>query len=624
MCGITGWISDSGPVDRGVLERMTQRLAHRGPDGGHVEVFSEGRSGFGHRRLAILDLSEAGRQPMGRDGHWVVHNGEIYNFPELRTGLEKDGVRFAGHSDTEVLLALLSRTGSPGLDRLSGMFAFAYWDPRDRCLLLARDRLGIKPLYYCDRGDAFLFASEPKALLAHPEIAARLDPEAACDFLSYGYVPFDRSIYAGIRKLPPGHCLLRRDGRVVVRSYWEPQPVALRADLIEQVRELLDESVRSHALSDVPVGTFLSGGLDSTAVTALLQRRTPGKVKTFTVAYSDGGLEDLKYSRIAAEAIGTEHTEQKLALGSLDEGLGRLADYYDEPISDATSLAVFHLAALARRQVKVVLSGDGGDEAFGGYGWYQSASGYETWRRRLAPLSFLLGAIDRAAAARPASSRLAGRLAGARKITGRDGASRFFAVRGFFSREERRSVLPDLPGPQDDAWLFRKFYRADEPPIRRYCYLDLMTYLPDNNLALVDRSAMAHGLEVRVPLLDHRLVEMALSLPDRLLASARQTKILFREAIRPWVAPAIASRGKYGFSPPFKSWASENDGTTLLAALENGRLRRDGLLRVDRLARLIEAGVPRRWNKLWLMFTLEAWYRRWIVEPATAPPLPSR
>jgi asparagine synthase (glutamine-hydrolysing) len=497
------------------------------------------------------------------------------------------------------------------------MFAFAYFDPRDESLLLARDRLGIKPLYYFEKGAMLLFASEPRALLEHPAVSSQIDGEALGDFLSYGYVPFDRCVFRGIRKLPAAHVLIRRDGVTRVFRYWEPAAVRIDADPVGQLRGLLDEAVRSHSVSDVAVGTFLSGGLDSSTMTALLQRQRGDRdpVSTFTVAFRGGGLEDLRYARVASDGFGTRHRSEELEMADLDTGLSRMARVFDEPISDSTSLAVERLSGFAREKVKVVLSGDGGDEVFGGYGWHESFMAYDERRAKVAPILPLLSWFDRRLLSPLAASAWASRISGARKFASADPVSRYFALRGFFSGEERRAIFAPELRVEDPAWLFRRFYRPELGPAGRLCDLDLRTYLPDNNLALVDRASMVHGLEVRVPLLDRRVVEFGLSLPDELLVRPGRTKILFRQAIETWLPREILDRIKYGFSPPFKQWARAGGGLAAFRRLRNGSLCRDGLLDVRALERRVARGMPRRWNKVWLLLVLDHWYENWIARP---------
>ena len=611
MCGLVGWIS-AGEVDRRAVDRAVETLHRRGPDGGHRWVSADGRAALGHRRLAILDLSVLGDEPsISPDGASVfLHNGEIYNFRGLRSDLESRGERFLSQSDGEVVHRLLRLDGADGLSRIEGMFALALWNDRERRLLLARDRIGIKPLYYAELPGGFAFASEPKAILALPGVAARLDPDALSDYLAYGYVPFERSMFQGIRKLPAAHRLQwdAATGRIEITPYWNLELTEVTDDP-DELREKIDEAVRSHMISDVPVGAFLSGGLDSSSVVSRAVRYTDHRLPSFTVAYRDGQLDDICYARQAVEAFHTEHREELLDVGDLATALDRAADVYDEPIRDATSLAVLELSRLARRSVKVVLTGDGGDEIFGGYGWYETAMRYERARARFGPFAGMLSLADRFV--RPlASSAYASRAAGSARLLADDFADRYFAVRGFFTAAEQKRVLGTTP--HDPAWIFRTFDRPELPLVQRLLFLDLKTYLPDNNLMLVDRSTMAYGLEARVPLLDRKLVEYAFGLPPARIVRPGATKIAFHEAIRPWLPEPILSRPKWGFTPPFKSWVSGPNREAAFAMLESGTLAADGVLDPGGVRSLVERGTQRRHGKLWLLLNLEAWYRRWI------------
>ncbi|PYQ36591.1 MAG: asparagine synthase (glutamine-hydrolyzing) [Acidobacteria bacterium] len=614
MCGIVGWISSEG-VDLGRFDRAVETLHRRGPDGSHRWMSADGRAVLGHRRLAILDLSKRGDEPsVSADGFSAfVHNGEIYNFRSLRKDLEARGETFASTGDGEVAHRLLRDDGPDALGYLDGMFALALWNDRDRRLLLARDRIGIKPLYYALLAGGFAFASEPKAILLLPGVAARLDPAALSDYLSYGYVPFERSMFSGILKLPAAHYLQwdAASGRTEVVPYWTLELTDVRDDP-EELREKIDEAVLSHMISDVPVGAFLSGGLDSSSVVSRAVRYTDHRLPSFTVAYRDGQLDDICYARQAAEAFHTEHREELLDVGDLATALDRAADVYDEPIRDATSLAVLELSRVARDSVKVVLTGDGGDEIFGGYGWYETAMRYERTRARFGPFRKLLSLADRYL--RPlASSAFSPRAAGSARLLAADFADRYFAVRGFFPAAEQKRVLGTLP--HDPAWIFRAFDRPELPLVQRLLLLDLKTYLPDNNL------------EARVPLLDWRLVEYAFGLPPDRILRPGATKIAFHEAIEPWLPEAILSRPKWGFTPPFKSWVSGRNREAAFAMLERGTLAADGVLDPGGVRSLVEGGTQRRHGKLWLLLNLEAWYRRWIrgerAAKAPDPTVPS-
>ena len=611
MCGIAGWVG-ADPIDRLAFERALNRLAARGPDSSGVWTGRGGRMALGHRRLAILDTSPRGAEPSVEAGGLsaFVHNGEIYNFRTLKTELQHRGERFVSSSDGEVAHRLLRLHGRDALARLDGMFALAFWDEAPGRLLLARDRIGIKPLYYARLPRGLAFASEPKALLELPDITARLDEDALSDFLSYGYVPFDRCLFAGIHKLPPAHVLTydAGNGDLTVSRWWTLTR-GTAVDGAEPLRARLDAAVESHLVSDVAVGAFLSGGLDSSTVVARASRAAHG-LPTFTVGYNDGSQSDVEYARIAAAAFGTEHHEEQLAIGDLADALGRAAETYCEPLYDSTALAVLDLARIARRRVKVVLTGDGGDEVFGGYGWHETVMKYEGWRDRLAPVRPLLNAVDRGFVAPLAATTAGSRAAGTARLLARDFAARYFAVRGFFSAAEQARVLGRRP--EDAAWLFRQFDRPDLPLPHRLLWLDLHTYLPDNNLTLVDRSTMAVGLEARVPLLDTALVEHAFSLPPERIVRPGATKIAFREAIAPWLPAPILTRSKAGFSPPFKRWVGGPNREAALAALEAGDLAADGVIRPRDVRALVRSGTQRRHNKIWLLLNLEAWYRRWI------------
>ena len=609
MCGIAGWVDANG-ADAPRFSRALETLASRGPDGRVCWKSRDGTALLGHCRLAILDTSPRGEEPsIAPDSlSAFLHNGEIYNFRDLRRELESEGERFVSESDGEVAHRLLRRRGPRALERLEGMFGLALWDERNRSLLLARDRLGIKPLYYARLPSGLAFASQPRALLALPSFSARLDPDALSDFLSYGYVPYDRCLFAGISKLPAAHRLVfdASTGGLEVSRYWKLERRGVRDDP-EELRARFDEAIASHLVSDVPVGAFLSGGLDSTAVVSRAARAGP--LPTFTVAYRDGDLDDVRYARLAADAIGTPHSERLLDVGDLEPALARAAEVFDEPLYDSRSLAMLELSRLARTSVKVALSGDGGDEIFGGYGWHETALRYETVRRGLGPLAPLFP-VARGALGPLSETRWGRRLSGAGRVLAADFADRYFAVRGFFGAREQRRILRQPPA--DPAWLFRRFDRPDLSDAHRLLYLDLHTYLPDNGLALVDRSTMAVGLEARVPLLDHRLVEHAFSLPAGRLVRPGSTKIAFREAVEPWVPAAIRSRPKKGFSPPFKRWVSGPGRERALAALDAGDLAADGVVDPKEVRALVESTAQRRHGKLWMLLTLEAWYRRWI------------
>ena len=617
MCGILGWVSrERLPGD--ALDGGLERLASRGPDGRGTWRSADGRALFGHTRLAILDPSPRAAQPtVAPDGRSAfITNGEIYNFRQLRARLESRGETFVSTGDTEVAHRWLDREGPGGVEGLEGMFALAHWSGRDGRLLLARDRLGIKPLYYARMPGGLAFGSQPKALLALEPISARLDPDALSDYLAYGYVPFDRCIFAGIHKVPPAHVLQYEpdSGRVSLRRYWK----LVRHEVLDDadvLRERIGQAVSSHLVSDVPVGAFLSGGLDSTTVAAVASRELSG-LSTFAVSYVDGDSSDILHARVASRSLGTRHREEILHMEGLAHALARCAEVYDEPVYDPRALAMLDLARMTRRTVKVVLSGDGGDEVFGGYGWHETMLRYQSRRQRWKSMDGAFAFLWRGLAGPLSTRPLASRLAGSARLLARRFADRCFAVRGFFSGAEQRRVLGRAP--EDAARLFRQFDRPDLPDVHRLLWLDLHTYLPDNGLALVDRSTMAVGLEARVPLLDRGLVEYAFSLPPWRLLRPNSTKVAFREAVEPWIPASIHSRPKAGFSPPFKRWVGGTGREHALAMLERGLLASDGVIDAKAFRSLVRGGAQRRHNKLWLLLSLEAWYGKWIARKSSA------
>jgi asparagine synthase (glutamine-hydrolysing) len=575
MCGIAGLVG--ALADRSRVERMTARLRHRGPDDG--DAWDAPGVALGHRRLSILDLSAAGRQPMHFGDFTIVYNGEIYNFEDLRRDLAGP---FRSRSDTEVLLQLYARDGARCLPRLRGMFAFAVWDARTRTLFAARDRLGQKPFYYAAGPDGLAFASELKALReVHP---AALDRAALADFLTYKYVPAPRSIDAGVLKLPPAHALTWVDGRVTVERYWTPSAETVRRDPVAaagELRGLLADAVCSHLVSDVPLGVFLSGGVDSSALVAHMERP-----RTFSVGFDIEEHSELPYARLAAERFQTEHHEERVALGGIEEALDAIPAIYDEPFGDSSGWATHVVARVARKHVTVALSGEGGDEAFSGYGWY--GKWLETSPSALAGLAGLLPAFS--AAGRSCQRRVA------------DGVSRYGALVGLFTPAQQRELLaPDLVTANEDPyWFFRRHWREDLDPVKRMQWLDLHTWLPDDLLVKADRASMATSLEVRPPLLDDRLVEFALTLDAPLLRRGGEGKVVWKKALEGTIPPEILARPKKGFSMPVRRWIQEQPGL-LASALR--RLAEAGILRSPR---------PRRFGgeQVWSLLVLDRWLRQ--------------
>jgi asparagine synthase (glutamine-hydrolysing) len=554
VCGIYGAFSTDGerPIHAEVLERMGRVLAHRGPDGGGNHL--AGPLGMGMRRLSIIDLA-GGDQPMcNEDGTlWVVFNGEIYNYRELTAELIARGHRFATSSDTEVLVHLYEEYGERCVEALRGMFAFAIWDGPRRELLLGRDRLGIKPLYYAATPDGFLFGSELKALTQSAWLSPRLDRRGLAAYLQYGYVPDPLSILDGVVKVPPGHTLTVRSGRPAQpRRYWEAtphfKPAAAPSSEMQAAEDLwrkLEEAIRFHMVSDVPVGAFLSGGVDSSAVVSIMVRASRRPIKTFSVGFLEDQYNELPHARQVAEAYGTEHHELLVEPNDL-KVLEELLCSFDEPFADSSAIPTYLVSRLARQHVKVVLSGDGGDELFAGYDRYV----VDHRRRHLG----LLGDLGLGAPLRALSAVLP---VGGGKNTlyslSLPRLQRYIDAISLFPRQALRDVLADGDASRGDI---ASLAEPDLDALSQLQDLDLKTYLPGDILTKVDRMSMANSLEARVPLLDHPLVEFACSLPPDLRFREGKTKYLLRRVLEGRVPAEVLTRPKQGFAVPLESWFS--------------------------------------------------------------------
>jgi len=554
VCGIYGAFSSDGerPIQADVLERMAHALAHRGPDGGGNHL--AGPFGMGMRRLSIIDLT-GGDQPIcNEDGTlWVVFNGEIYNYRELTAELIARGHRFATSSDTEVLVHLYEEYGERCVEPLRGMFAFAIWDGPRRELLLGRDRLGIKPLYYAATPDGFLFGSELKALVLSPWLSPRLDRRGLAAYLEYGYVPDPLSILDGVSKVPPGHTVTIRSGRPAApRRYWQAsgyfKPGAAPDSETQAAEDLwrkLEEAVRFHMVSDVPVGAFLSGGVDSSAVVSVMARISGRPIKTFSAGFLEDRYNELPHARQVAEAYGTEHHELLVEPNDL-KLLEELLSSFDEPFADSSAIPTYLVSRLARQHVKVVLSGDGGDELFAGYDRYV----VDHRRRHFG----LFGDLGLGVPLRALSSILP---VGGGKNTLHNLSlprlQRYIHAISLFPRQVLRDVMVDGDASRVDI---ASLADLDLDPLSRLQDLDLKTYLPGDILTKVDRMSMANSLEARVPLLDHPLVEFACSLPPDLRFRDGKTKFLLKRALAGRVPADVLTRPKQGFAVPLESWFS--------------------------------------------------------------------
>jgi asparagine synthase (glutamine-hydrolysing) len=623
MCGIYGmFLTDRArtvPEDR--LRAMGEAIAHRGPDESGTLV--DGAFGFGMQRLSIIDL-KTGHQPIGNeDGSvQVVFNGEIYNYRELARDLLERGHVLATTSDTEVIVHLWEEYGVDCVHHLAGMFALAVWDVRTRTLFLGRDRLGIKPLYYAESPAGIVFGSELKALLRVPEVGRGVSPGAVLAYLRWGYVPDPLAILEGVKKLPPGHTLLVRDGRAVgpPRRYWDLLPffasprVGSEAALMEELRWRLSESVKSHLVSDVPLGAFLSGGVDSSAVVAHMAAEHGASVKTFSIGFAEAAYDERPYARLVSERFRTDHHELIVRPDSV-ERIARIVAYFDEPFADASAIPTYFVSALARPHVKVVLSGDGGDEIFAGYERYA-----EDWRRRHWSLLRGVGVAPVAAAASRALPEGTFGKAYLHAVT-LPRIDRYVLGVTHFADGALRSLadgplalaLADGRAHGDGLAPFVARGSALGFPARLQC-LDVDTYLPGDILTKVDRMTMAHSIEARVPLLDHRFVEFAASLPSHVTLRRGEGKYLFKRALAGMVPPAILTRTKQGFAVPLRYWFREGLDAFLGDHLLGAGTRSRAWVRREYVERLFDlhraTGRQGYLEQLWSLLVLELWQRQ--------------
>ena len=642
MCGIAGFLSNGG-LRRGsvaALTGMTDRIAHRGPDSSGHWLDEEAGVALGHRRLAIVELSEAGHQPMmSPSGRLVLaYNGEIYNHVALRRALEDAGVapNWRGGSDTETLLAAIDAWGLDRALRESvGMFAIALWDRTTRRLDLVRDRMGEKPLYYGWQGRSFLFGSELKALTAHPAFAGEIARPALAEVLRHGHVGEDRSIYRGIAKVRPGEIVTLHHGRAQVerRRYWDGAAIAAarrpapptEAETTDHLESLLRDAVRDQMAADVPLGAFLSGGIDSSLIVALMARLSDRPVHSFSIGFNEARYDEAGHARAVAAHLGTDHTELYVSDRDLMDVVPRLPDIYDEPFADSSQIPTFLVAQMARRDVTVALSGDGADELFGGYGRYGHALRLRAQLARMpdrlrqmavggvqalpaGALTRLLGPILRTPQGKQPIGQRLHRLADYARAGDLESLHRAMvsvwrdplqAVRGV---AEPDGLLTTLPPP-----------RGDLGDVERMMQLDLLTYMVDDILAKVDRATMAVSLESRAPLLDHRVVEYALSLPQDLKWRPDETKVLLRRVLYRHVPRALIERPKMGFEVPIGLWLRGGLRDWAESLLDPRRLREDGYFDADVIVRMWREHLSGRFNwgaQLWCVLMVQAWLDR--------------
>jgi asparagine synthase (glutamine-hydrolysing) len=625
MCGIAGkLITGFGArVDPGLVRRMTASLRHRGPD--DEGVWTDGGIGLGSRRLAVIDLSDRAKQPLANEDGAVrvVFNGEIYNFRELRAELEGRGHRFRSGSDTEVIVHLYEEEGAECVRRLDGMFAFALWDARTRSLVLARDRLGQKPLFYCHDGDSFVFGSEPKALLQDVTVRAEPDLEAIHHYLTYGYVPAPWSAFKGMRKLPPAHYMVVREGQVELARYWslhyEPKRAEPEAALAEELDQLLGRAVERRLVADVPLGALLSGGLDSSAVVALMRRATTGPIKTFSIGFEEPEYDERSYARSVADALDTDHQEL-VVHPDVTALLPRLVYHYNEPFADSSAVPTWCLTEMARRSVTVALSGDGGDEAFLGYDRYAGAAVAERLDLVPSPVRRLVAGLARrlpGGSARSVTTR-ARRFASGLAL---DPVRRYGRWLGVALDEHKQQLYtPEFAQSWRDVdsfALLEHCWRSSDAtsPVEKLVHTDVAMYLPDDLLVKMDVASMANSLEVRSPLLDHHVVEFAARLPVSLKLRGVTAKYLLKQVMRRRLPAPVLRRRKMGFGVPIDRWLRHdlremsNDLLLSKSAIARGYFNPKTVRRyLDEHAQ----GRVTHHARIWALLMLELWHKTFI------------
>lgn len=622
MCGIAGIIhlDSSNPVLPESIQRMCDAMAHRGPDG--VGQYVNGPVGIGMRRLSIIDLP-TGQQPIANeDGTvWVVFNGEIYNYRELRKELKAKGHRFRTTSDTEVIVHLFEELGENCVQRLRGMFAFAVWDARRKLLLLGRDRLGIKPLYYAEISEGLIFASELKALLTYPQISRDLDPEAVAEYFTHLCVPGDLSIFKAVHKLPAAHILVYRRGQAEMHRYWQVQPDPDHSrnenDWVEELRERLRDAVGSHMVADVPVGAFLSGGLDSGAIVALMAGASTEAVRTFTVGFAAnaGSFDEREPARAVALRYGTVHQECLLEPDVADI-FPCIVHAFDEPFADSSAIPNWLVCRETARHVKVAVSGLGGDELFGGYERYVGLRSGELYQKVPRPIRLAISKLVRDLPDGNGTSYVRDRLKRFVAASELSAANRYRSFIAAFGNVD--GILhPDLSVLLDHR-ISRYQQIIRELAIRETLdvglFTDLYLYLPDDLLTLTDRVSMAHSLEVRVPFIDHELVEFAARMPAHLKVRGLQKKFLFRKAIAPWVPKEHLHRRKQGFSIPLAAWLKGPLKPMLSDLVESRESRESPWLNYSAVCKLVEEHLAGKQNhevRLWAIICFSEWERQY-------------
>ena len=635
MCGIAGFV-ESDPtltddVRSGLIHRMCDVIRHRGPD--DEGVYVDRGVALGMRRLSIIDLS-SGHQPIHNEDRtiWIVFNGEIYNFPELRRRLEAAGHRFYTNTDTEAIVHAYEEWGVDAVSRLRGMFGFAIWDARSKTLVVARDRIGIKPLHYAEAGGRLYFGSEIKSLLEAPDLPRDLDPDALDHYLSFLYTPRDGSIFRSVRKLPPGHVLVWTDGRIDIRQYWQLPPQETfrgsEADAVAGLRATLADAVKSHLISDVPLGAFLSGGIDSSLVVGLMTEASGRRVKTFSIGFDEPAFDELDHARTVSNYFGTEHHEFVVKPDGVSI-LDRLIAHFDEPFADSSAIPTWYVSEMARQHVTVVLSGDGGDELFGGYDRYLPHPRVVAFDR------YSPRALRRVAAVAAARLPHGARGKNFLRHVGRGEHGRYIDAIRFFSADEKPALLSAdfraaLTQTDPEIRLAAHFDRyRDLPWPSQMMRFDAETYLPEDVLTKVDRMSMAHSIESRVPLLDNDVIAFASALPATMKIRDGRRKHVLKQVAATLLPPAILERRKQGFGVPLGTWFRGNLRELFADTLLSPSSLQRGYFEPRFVRRVVDEHLSGRRDhtlRLWQLVVFERWHRLYAQRstfPNSAPALPT-
>lgn len=640
MCGISGKLvfNDITRVDAQLIRHMNQVLRHRGPD--DEGVYVSGNIGLGHTRLAIIDLSPLGNQPMSNEDEtiWITYNGEIYNFPELRPALERKGHRFSSKTDTEVIIHLYEEHGVECVKHLRGMFAFAIWDGNQQRLFLARDRVGQKPLVYAIVDNSLIFASETKAILQDPQVRVEVDLEAIHYYLTYGYVPSPMTGFKGIRKLPPGHTLIWENGDLRIERYWDlhyvPKTTFSEAECKERILELLREATKIRLISDVPSGAFLSGGIDSSSVVAMMSQVASGPVKTYSIGFEESDFDELRYARLIAERFGTDHHEFVVKPDALAT-LPKLVWHFNEPYADASAVPTYYVSKITREHVTVALNGDGGDESFAGYPRYVMRRSVDLIADSLGALpkglrrsiQNTLGKFDPVRISRNTTLRRLHWMLDAVDNTSAQRYSRFMTKFHTDIKEQLYTADFERSAPSVDPVdrLVKLHQQADAPDfVDKTLYVDVMAYLPDDLLVKVDIASMAVSLEARSPYLDHHLMEFAASLPSNYKLRGKTTKYLLKKSLEQILPKEVLCRPKMGFGVPISHWLRRELKDFACELLLDSVAAQRGYFNPTYVRDLLDdhiSGGGDHTARIWTLLNLELWHRMYIdqMPPDTAP-----